>query len=127
MAAVVFVERIRVASRRASRPSWLVVALAACSPGFETDLPPHRVVRGFDSAWDVDITRTGASYVEQACDPRPVQDGPPCAMATTPRANEPVDCPATFVFQKIDGCCLPYHAVSSPTVTDRVYFFECPP
>ena len=108
------------------RPLGLVVAAACGAPEFETDVKPHAV--GYlDSGSYPEVTRTRGSYAERACSVKPTQDPTrPCEGAMAPRANDPIDCTATFVFQGIQGCCVPYHDVSTPTVTDRVYFFECP-
>jgi hypothetical protein len=108
------------------RPLGLVVLAACGAPEFETDVKPH-AIGSLDSGEYPDVTRTRGSYAERACSIKPTQDpARPCEDAMAPRANDPVDCTATFVFQGIQGCCVPYHDVATPMITDRVYFFECP-
>lgn len=112
--------------------SLLLIALLACdAPVQQIGLPPHQVAE-LDPAWYPDLTLTRQSYAEQACAVKPVQNSQvPCTGAAAPRANERFDCAATFLYLdargvELRGCCVPYHAVATPTVTDRVYFFECP-
>jgi len=108
------------------RPLGLLVLAACGAPDFESNALPHAMAY-LDSGWYPELTRTRGSYAERACSVRPEEDpSQPCADATAPRANEVIDCDANFFFQGIQGCCVPYHAVATPMVTDRVYFFECP-
>ena len=104
-----------------------VLAVAACDTSeFASDVKPH-ALDYLDSGAYPEVTRTRGSYAERACAVRPTEDpAKPCEGAMAPRANEPLDCAATFMFQGIQGCCVPYHDVSTPMITDRVYFFECP-
>jgi hypothetical protein len=108
------------------RPLGLVVLAACGAPEFESDVKPH-AIDYLNSGDYPEVTRTRGSYAERACAVKPTEDpAKPCEGAMAPRANEPLDCTATFMFQGIQGCCVPYHDVSTPMITDRVYFFECP-